>query len=68
MQIIINQGDGVMRIYVCQLCGYEYRSKNGDEENGVEVGTDFEDIPGDWVCPLCAASKEDFELVDIDDE
>ena len=54
--------------YVCELCGYVYKSANGDPENGVETGTDFEDISEDWVCPLCGASKEDFEpLRDEDD-
>jgi len=50
-------------IYVCALCGYEYNPKVGDPDNGVEAGTDFEDIPADWVCPLCGATKEDFESV-----
>ncbi len=53
-----------MKIYVCELCGYEYNAKKGDEENGIEPGTDFEDLPSDWVCPLCAASKDDFEEVE----
>ena len=54
--------------YICELCGYEYDPKYGDEDNGVAPGTDFEDIPEDWVCPLCGATKEDFEPVgeDID--
>ena len=47
--------------YICELCGYVYRSENGDPENGVAPRTDFEDIPEDWACPLCGASKEDFE-------
>lgn len=53
-----------MKSYACALCGYEYRSKKGDPENGVAPGTDFEDLPEDWVCPLCGASKEDFEETD----
>lgn len=57
-----------MSVYVCELCGYEYRSEAGDPENGVPAGTDFEDIPADWVCPLCGASKDDFEQVASDDE
>ena len=47
--------------YVCQLCGYEYSVRKGDVENGVAPGTEFEDISDDWSCPLCGASKEDFE-------
>ena len=50
-----------MKVFVCELCGYEYHSKKGDPENGIPEGTDFEDLPKDWECPLCGASKEDFE-------
>lgn len=49
-----------MLIHVCELCGYEYDPRVGDEENGIDEGTDFEDLPADWVCPLCGASREDF--------
>ncbi|MBQ9781209.1 MAG: rubredoxin [Clostridia bacterium] len=52
-----------MSIYACELCGYEYRPAKGDPDNGIEEGTDFEDLPADWTCPLCGASKEDFECV-----
>ena len=47
--------------YVCVLCGYVYDPKAGDPENGIAPGTDFEDIGEDWVCPLCGATKEEFE-------
>jgi len=57
-----------MKIYVCELCGYEYNPKTGDTENGIEPGTDFEDLPDDWTCPLCGASKEDFQIEDIDED
>ena len=46
--------------YVCDLCGYVYDPAVGDPDNGVDPGTAFEDLPDDWVCPLCGASKEDF--------
>ena len=49
-----------MLVYVCELCGYEYRPALGDVENGIDEGTDFEDLPADWLCPLCGAGKEDF--------
>ncbi len=54
--------------YVCALCGYVYKSAEGDPENGVEAGTDFEDINEDWLCPLCGASKEDFDVIEEDDD
>lgn len=50
-----------MAVYVCELCGYKYDPRVGDPENGIEPGTEFEDLPEDYVCPLCGASKEDFE-------
>ena len=49
-----------MLVYVCELCGYEYNPALGDAENGIDENTDFEDLPADWVCPLCGAGKEDF--------
>lgn len=53
--------------HVCALCGYVYNSAEGDPDNGVTKGTDFEDISADWVCPLCGASKEDFDLIEDGD-
>ena len=50
-----------MLVHVCTLCGYEYNSKDGDPDNGIREHTDFEDLPAGWECPLCGASKEDFE-------
>ena len=49
-----------MKKYVCGICGYIYDPEVGDTDNGVNPGTSFQDIPGDWVCPLCGASKDDF--------
>ncbi len=56
-----------MAKYICTVCGYEYDEKFGDPDNGIEEGTLFEDIPEDWVCPLCGVGKEDFEK-DIEDD
>ena len=56
-----------MSNYVCVLCGYRYRVEKGDVENGIEPGTEFDEIPEDWTCPLCGASKDDFEAIDNDD-
>ncbi len=56
-----------MSVYACELCGYEYRPAVGDPDNGIDPGTDFEDLPADWICPLCGASKEDFDKVSGDD-
>lgn len=47
--------------YVCKVCGYIYDPSEGDPENGIDVGTSFEELPDDWVCPVCGASKDEFE-------
>ena len=47
--------------YVCSICGYVYDPEVGDPDNGIAPGTAFEDIPEDWVCPLCGAGKDVFE-------
>ena len=50
-----------MSKYVCNVCAYEYDPEVGDPDSGIVPGTAFEDIPDDWVCPVCGASKEEFE-------
>jgi rubredoxin len=50
-----------MQKWVCTVCGYVYEPEKGDPENGVAAGTPFENLPKDWVCPVCGASREDFE-------
>ena len=49
-----------MEKYVCQICGYVYDEKLGDPDNGSAPGTKFEDLPEDFVCPLCGVEKENF--------
>jgi rubredoxin len=51
-----------MQKWVCTLCGYIYDPEIGDPDNGIKSGTKFEDLPADWVCPDCGASKDDFEV------
>lgn len=47
--------------YVCTVCGYVYDPAEGDPGNDIPPGTKFDDLPDDWECPVCGASKEDFE-------
>ncbi len=47
--------------YKCLVCGHVYDPAEGDEDSGIPPGTAFEDLPDDWVCPLCGAEKSDFE-------
>ena len=46
--------------YVCDVCGYIYDPAVGDPDNGIEPGTAFEDLPEDWLCPLCGVGKDNF--------
>jgi rubredoxin len=47
--------------YECTVCGYVYDPEEGDPDNGIDPGTSFEDLPDDWTCPICGASKDQFE-------
>jgi flavin reductase (DIM6/NTAB) family NADH-FMN oxidoreductase RutF/rubredoxin len=49
-----------MQTYVCDVCGYVYDPDQGDPDNGIQPGTAFEDLPDDWVCPVCGAGKDQF--------
>ena len=46
----------------CDVCGYIYDPEVGDPDGGIAPGTAFEDIPDDWVCPVCGVGKDDFSL------
>ena len=52
----------IMKKYICTVCEYIYDPVEGDPDSGIEPGTAFENIPEDWVCPLCGVRKEDFEV------
>jgi rubredoxin/phosphohistidine phosphatase SixA len=49
-----------MSKYVCDVCGWEYDEEQGSPENGIAPGTKFEDIPAEFVCPLCGVDKDNF--------
>jgi flavin reductase (DIM6/NTAB) family NADH-FMN oxidoreductase RutF/rubredoxin len=49
------------QMYQCVACSYIYDPSVGDPEGGIPPGTAFEDIPDDWVCPVCGASWDMFE-------
>lgn len=53
-------GGILMNKFVCP-CGYVYDPEIGDPDNGVAPGTAWEDVPEDWVCPICGLSKDAFE-------
>lgn len=52
-----------MAQWKCTVCGWIYDPEKGDPDHGIAAGTAFEDIPDDWVCPVCGVGKEMFEKV-----
>ena len=46
--------------YICNGCGYEYVPELGDQDSEIAAGTQFKDLPADWVCPECAETKDQF--------
>jgi len=48
--------------YMCESCGFIYEPAEGDPDGGIPPGTEFEDIPDTWFCPVCGARKRDFTL------
>jgi rubredoxin len=53
-----------VRKYKCRFYSHIYAEASGDPETGIAPGTRFEDIPEDWCCPECGATKADYELAD----
>ena len=53
------------RTWMCIVCGWIYNEKEGDADEGLAPGTAWEDVPDDWSCPDCGASKDEFEMVEI---
>jgi len=53
-----------MAKYKCIPCGYIYDEETGDPEHAIEPNTLWEDLPADWVCPLCGVGKDMFEKIE----
>lgn len=54
------KGECHMDRWVCEPCGWVYDPAEGDPDGGIEPGVAFEDLPEDWVCPVCGATKDMF--------
>ena len=49
----------------CRICGWIYDEELGDPDSGIAPGTAWEDVPDDWRCPDCGASKDEFDMVEL---
>jgi len=52
-------------VYQCTDCLTVYDAEFGDATANINPGTSFKEITSEYVCPVCEASKELFELVKI---
>lgn len=50
-----------MAKFICSICGFVYDEEKGIPSEGIPTGTRWEELPDDWVCPICGATKEDFQ-------
>jgi len=59
----IKEERGVKKMdkYVCTVCGYVYDPEKGDPDSGIKLNTSFEELPNDWVCPVCGVGKDLFK-------
>jgi rubredoxin len=49
--------------YQCRACPYIYDPTTGDPTQGIKPGTSFEDLPDDWICPICGVPKTMFDKI-----
>lgn len=54
-----------MRSWLCVICGFVYDEARGLPDRGIPPGTRWEDVPENFTCPDCGASKAEFEMVEI---
>ena len=55
-------------VYECSVCGYKYDPAVGDPQQVIAPGTPFDELPPDWVCPICGASKDLFSKLESESE
>ena len=53
-----------MKKYICDVCEWVHAPDVGHPEGGIEPGPAFEDLPDDWVCPVCGVGKDQFSPTD----
>ena len=61
VDIVNKKKENIMKKFRCTVCGYIYDPEKGDDNANVPAGTTFENLPEDWVCPVCGVGKDMFE-------
>ena len=51
--------------YMCIICGLIYDEEEGWPSDGIAPGTKWKDVPEDWICPDCGATKDEFQMIEI---
>ena len=54
-----------LKTWICVICGHVYEEAKGDPDRGIAPGTRWADVPADWSCPDCGASKDDYEMIEL---
>jgi rubredoxin len=54
-----------MRSYICTICDYVYDQTEEESTERTDLLVPFEDLSGDWTCPVCSARKRDFKPFDV---
>ena len=54
-----------MKKWKCKICNWTYDESLGSPEDGIDPGTKWEDVPAEWVCPVCGVGKKDFYMEEI---
>lgn len=52
-----------MKKFICTKCKWVYDPEIGDPVGGILPGVEFENLPNDWVCPKCGATKDKFKEI-----
>jgi flavin reductase (DIM6/NTAB) family NADH-FMN oxidoreductase RutF/rubredoxin len=60
VEVQSEKAEGDLSTYTCNICGFQYDPAEGDPAMGIPPGTPFEDLPEDYRCPICNASKDYF--------
>jgi len=53
-----------MKKWRCIVCDYVYDPAQGDQDANIPPQTPFEDLPDDWLCPVCGVGKDQFEPIE----